>query len=254
MNDIELSYEKIMDYFRCPLLYKFRHILNLKRGKESEAKLYRTSMHKVVMYFYYSIMNGKTPSKEQLMSKWFKEYKKDLQTIEDILFTGEAKSSGNPNIEGLKTVNKFYDQETALTFLPIVVDTDVVVQIGNYRVKVTLELVREIKEKDFSLIELVRFSTSKFRSTDFEVDNDLNLTLQSYAFRQLFQTKEDRLVLHYVRLGKKHVTFRGEDDYNKLIAIVNNVGDAIKEERFHPIVSRSCKQCSFKDLCNKYKF
>ena len=253
---MDLTYEQIMDYYRCPLLYKFKHELKLDR-EQSDKELYNDSLQKTIMYFYYQVMNGNVPSYEALSNKWFKMASKNVYTIEDIIFRQDntSVSNGNFRSEYVKLIKEFYEREVNKTFTPIVVDTDIRVQIGDYHVMDSLELVREIKlENNKNIIELVRFNSSIYKPISFLINHDFKLTLQAYAFRKLFKAKEDRLVMYGLKNGYITNTTRNEDEFKRLTAIINNVGNAIEEQKFHPITSRMCKQCQFIDVCDKYKF
>ena len=253
---MDLTYEQIMDYYRCPLLYNFKHVLNLKR--QSEAEFYKDSLQKTIMFFYYQVMNGNTPSLEVLNKKWYKiSNNYENFTIEDILFKKDRTGVSNKNFrsEQLKLIKTFYEIETSKKFIPIVVDTDIRVQVGDYHVKDTLELVREIELEDSKkVIEVVRFNTSIYKPLPFLIRHDFKLSLQSYAFRKLFKTKEDRLVLYGLKNGYISPTTRDQEEFKRLETIINNVGDSIADKKFHPIITHQCKQCLYQDVCNKYKF
>lgn len=254
---MELSYESIMDYYRCPLLYHLKYNLKLKRD-DTERYLYLSCLHKVIMFFYYQVLNGNIPSLEVMRNKWYKQWNKDRSTLEDILFKPIEVAThplANYTLEGLKVLELFYAEETNTDFMPIVVDTDVRVKVGDYHLTGTLELVRELRINDKqSIIELARFNNSRYATNQFLIDNDFKLTFQSYAFRKLFNTKENRLILYNIKKGEKIVTLRDEYHFKKFETIVKNVGDSISEKRFHPIVTYQCRQCLYQDVCDKFKF
>lgn len=250
---MDLSYESIMDYYRCPLLYHFKHNLEIKR-KESPNIVYKSVLLKVIMYFYYSLLNNRTPTLEDMQNRWQTIWNKDQKTIEDILFKENTNTRRNRNIIALKTIQKFYESEIRKKFVPIVVNSDVRVQVGDYYLTGTLELVREVKEKRKSYIEITGFTNSIYNPSDFLINHDFKLTFQSYAFRKLFELKEDVLNLRNIKRSSEIKTSRNADEFKRFETIVNNIGYNVDRKKFHPIVTHQCRSCPYMDICDKYKF
>lgn len=259
----ELSYEKIMDYYRCPLKYKFKHELGMKDTSRNQVKMeterYKNTLRQAAMFYYYNIMIGKPPNLNQLQNKWFKLWNAEDLTPEEIAFkdTGEIrrKTPVNYQMLAMKALTKFFDEETKKEFAPIIVDTDVRVQIGRHYVSGTIDLVREVKTEKGNIIELDRIISTKYGLQNFLVLNDFNLLFQVYAFRKLFEAKEDVSVEKDIKNGTELRIIIGENELRKLEAIVNNIGDCIDEERFHPQAMHEClMQCPFKQICKNYKF
>lgn len=251
----ELTYESIMDYYRCPLLYHLKHNLNLNRQK-SESVLYQSYIVKVAMYFYFQVMNGTIPSRQKVQDKWYKMWAKDKNTVEDILFQQtQHKDTRNKLVSGIQNITKFYEEEIKLQFTPILVDKEVRVRVGDYMVEGNIDLIREmVVDEKKSNIELTRFTASRYKTTDFLLRHDFKLTFQAYAFNQLFETYPDAMFIRNLRLGKTYVTSRGRDEFKRFEATINNVGRAIKEERYHPIIAQHCRYCDYSDVCDKFKF
>lgn len=251
---MELQYKQIMDYIRCPLLYKFKYILEFKR-EDREVYLYKSALKSVAMYFYYNLMNGTAPTLGDIQSRWQRAWGGSSTSVEDILFKDtKAKTLNNYNISGLKSLNKFYESEMRQEFTPIVVNTDVRLPFGDHFLTDTLDLVRETKEDDKSIIEVVRLSSSTNAYRSFGLEHDFRLAFQTLAFRTHFEVEEDRATLYNIKRGSKDYVKVKESEFARLEATVSNIGDNIMDERFYPVVAYQCRYCPYQDVCNKYKF
>lgn len=252
---MEITIQQIYDFNACPMLYKFKHEMKIDRPQPFSLDAeFHGAIRKSIMYFYYQILNNREPTLDELIQKFGSIFYKDM-TPRDILGYTTLNSNSNAlALQGVKTITAFYEREAKKKFVPIGVDMDVRVPVGDHYLMTTVDLIREMKYNERKLIEIVRFTNTNKNVDSFYVNHDLTLTAHSYAFRKLFQTTENRIIMQVMKSGKEHFTIRKESELNRLEAIVNGVCDSISKNRFYPVHNLRCNTCVYKDACNKYKF
>ncbi|MDK2600631.1 PD-(D/E)XK nuclease family protein [Bacillus stercoris] len=259
---MEISLDELHAYLHCPMQYQFKYKTPIN-GEESDSVKFSKALHKTVFYFYYSLMGGWMPSQKQMKDKWanlwreFKEGKIDPNEFILKEHSSEPRKADRYVINGYELIHNFYHYNKDNHGIPIVVDREYRVPIAGVTVTGKFELVRESIDKSSPnrFIEIVDFKTGNEITDSFLLRNDLNLTIASYAFRNLFQNaKEDRIVLNYLKTGKQVLTSRSEKDYDRMKAIVEGVAEGIANKRFYPRQTFMCRTCPFKDACGSVRF
>ena len=119
---------------------------------------------------------------------------------------------------------------------------------------VSLEGIIDLIEKDDVIVE---FKTSA-RSMDPESLNDyLQLTAYSYAYRTLFGREPKTLkVINFVKAKTPKMvvieTSREKSDYERFFYIAREVLKGINSGLFLPKQSFMCKDCEYEGLCKKW--
>lgn len=252
---MDLTLEQIHEFNICPMIYKFKYIMGIQReGFYPLEDKYHESIRKTIMFYYYQILNGRQPTLEQLRQKFGSIFFKDKTPL-DILGSSTFDSNYNAlSAQGVKTINAFYNRESAKQFVPIMVDQDVRVPVKDHHLIMTIDLVREMKYTERSLTEVVMFTNTKKNVDTFYVNHNINLTAHAYAFRKLFETKENRLVIQHMKSSKEFFTVRKDHELRRFEAIVDCVADAITRDKFYPVHNIQCNRCVYRDVCDKYKF
>jgi CRISPR/Cas system-associated exonuclease Cas4 (RecB family) len=211
-------------------------------------------------------MGGLLPSAKQMKDKWatlWKEYKDGpINTTElllkERLYTDKVKANTPDKqiIQGMEMVHNFHHFNKDNPGTPIAVDHEFRVPIVGVTIKGKFELIRESIDKTNAnrFIEIVDFKTGSEATDMFLVNNDLNLTVMSYAFRNLFQSEEDRLVLSYLKTGKEIYTYRSDKEFDRMKATIEGVAEGIANNRFYPRQTFMCKSCPFKNACSMARF
>ena len=265
---MELSLDQIHAYLHCPTLYQFKYEHTLP-VEESESTKYKRAVHKTISYLYFSMMGGFVPSPKQMKDKWatlWAEEKNEKINLTDHLLKQRHVEGGRKNrsetkvdkysVKGMEMIHNFYHLNKDNYGIPIAVDHEFRVPIAGVTVTGNFELIRETLDKSSPnrFIEIVDFKTGTEATDMFLVNNDLNLTVMSYAFRNLFQAKEDRLTYNYLKSGKEIYTGRDEKHYDRMKAIVTGVAEGIANKRFYPRQTFMCKSCEFKNVCDIARF
>lgn len=264
---MEISINEIHRYLECPSKYRIEFKDGLDYEKEKSV-LFREAVHKTISYFFYTAMTGYIPTMAQMKDKWantWEESSKQNDIIQELLsvrlsLAKKSKGHRDPEMDkyrmqGFEMIYNFYNKNKNNPGTVIAVDTPYRVAIDGVAITGEFELIREIVDDTDGkrYIEIVDFKTSD--NTDlFLVKNDFNLTLASYAFRELFGAVEDRNKYYYLKSGKEMVLSRGEADYARMKAIVNGVRQGIESEMFYPRQSFMCKSCPVQDICDRIQY
>ncbi len=214
-------------------------------------------------------MNGWVPKLSQLKDKWASVWQEmSNATIDDILTVhasplddsagtiAKRKPADKLGITGMEMIHNFYHFNKGNPGNVIAVDLDYRTAIGDITITGKFELIREIVDVSDGkrYIEIVDFKTTSEDLEPFLVKNDFNLTVASYAFRNLFNVTEDRIKYHYLKTGRDIIIRKSENDFNRMKATVQGVADAIAAKHFYPRQTFMCKTCEMKDICDRVKF
>lgn len=261
---MELHVNELHTYLHCPLKYQLEHVHKLDKETEKSV-VFKKAVHKTISSFYFSLMGGIVLTPKQMKDKWatiWGEIQDGKKSVGDILLTpkqhnGTKRAPDKYNLQGFEMVHNFHHYNKDNPGTPIAVDLEYRVPIGGVTLVGKFELIREKVDKNAGtrFIEIVDFKTGNDSTTDpFSVRHDINLTIASYAFRNLFQSEEDRLLYHYLKTGREMYTSRDENDFKRLEAIVTGVARGIAGEQFYPRQTFMCKSCPFMYACDRVQF
>ena len=236
---------------------KYHLIYNEKVEKEPQLKeKFDDCIHKTILFYYYCLLNDTETSQGKLKQKWgslwFKNKKPEDMMLREEHFTWS--DIRKLELEGVSMMINFYRQNQFKKVLPIAVDYNFKIKIGDHYIKDSIELVRQVKdEDDKDVVEIVDFKTSKYAPDMFMTTHDLKLTMQVYAYRKLFDMKEQRILYHFLKGGKEIYSYRDDIEMKKFESIVNGVATAIEGELFYPHYSFMCRNCHLTMECNNCK-
>lgn len=261
---MDLSLDNIHTYLACPAKYKFKYVDKIQL-EESKNVIYKKAVHETVYYFFFSVMGGRIPTSANMKDKWAKVWSankdKAVNPMDIIMkttpgFTYRAKEQDKHLIQGMEMIHNFYHFNHKVPGVPIAVDQDYRLSFDGVNVIGKFELIREILDESDGkrYIEIVDFKTNDDNVDPFLVKNDLNMSLASYAFKNVFGATEDRMKYHYLKTGRDIITVRRETDYNRAKAVVKGVANGIKNSDFYPRQSFACKTCEFRDVCDRVKY
>jgi CRISPR/Cas system-associated exonuclease Cas4 (RecB family) len=268
---MELNLNELHSYLECPLKYKFVH-----KDESSIAKtnsiIFKEAIHKTISFFFFSVMNGTLPSLGQMKEKWsamWEETYNPRSMIDEILSVHPSfhyKQKGNVQqkdpestkyqMSGIEMIYNFYRFNKDNPGNIIGVDLPYRVALDDVTIIGSFELVREIIDSTSGkrYIEIVDFKTGTDTIDPFLVKHDLDLSLASYAFRELFQSTEDHVKYHYLKTGRDIIIHKQESDFARMKSIIGGVKQGIQAELHYPRQSHMCKACSYKDMCDRVKF
>lgn len=208
-------------------------------------------------------MGGRLPTAKQMKDKWANLWSDQIENKDEFLLKERRRKAtkltpvqSKLNINGFEMVHNFYHINKDTPGTPIAVDHEYRVPIAGVNIKGKFELIRETIDKSLStrFIEIVDYKTGSDAVDPFLVTHDINISIASYAFRNLFQAKEDRLTYHYLKTGKEIYTSRDEKEFDRVKKIVEGVAEGITKGHLYPRHTFMCKTCPVKDVCDRVQF
>lgn len=242
---MRLDINDVILYLDCPMKY-VNHKENPELSLDDEFDI---CIHKTIYAYYYSIMNGKRMTLNDIRKKWGSLWYKDM-TKEEIMFSNSNSIRSEMGMRGAHIIGNFYDNAISLPILPITVEQEYCIKINNHYLSGHIELIYETrKENRRRSIDLVSFRTDDEVPDNFVIKYDLATTAQSYAFREIFDAKENRIILDYLKKNKSYPTSRGKREFNSFKTVIDNVANSISSGFFYPKYSINCKGCPYQKRC-----
>jgi hypothetical protein len=260
---MKIDLRDILLYIDCPVKYlirqKYKNPLLLQLSDDFD-----DAIHKTLLFYYYKIMNKQPCSIDTLKKKWG-ELWYECGTKEEFAFReGQGywrDTRRRMELRGVYIIDAFFKNEKNLSSIPLIVNTQSPIQIGEDVVMVNIELVRETQDKK---IEIVDFRTELLPPKLFGTSFDIALTAQAHAFHNNFDTIEDRIIYYYlgiingqnctIRGAKEIITTRNAEHMAKFEYIMYAAIQGIKNEIFYPRYSKACDKCLYLGKCNAIKF
>lgn len=249
---MHLTVDELRTYRDCPDRYMYKYALGLDTQKRTASIELSNAVHQVLYFYYFGLLDGRMRTETELRNKFQELWYKPQDTLE-FLFSNNSSKLVSAH-KAVSMINTFYRLERANPGIPIVINKEVPITLGGHQLKVKLEVVREITENGKRLIEIVDFKTSNVLTEEFAIDEDINMTLMSLAYRTMFLKKEDRLVYYQLSKGKKIPVLRSERHFERLKRLVSEVVHGIENKHYYPRVSHKCNQCPYKEVCKEWPY
>ncbi|MCX8095247.1 MAG: PD-(D/E)XK nuclease family protein [Caldisericia bacterium] len=241
---MKLSFSKIKTYLECPLKYYFLYELKLQE-KPKPYKSFGKSLHLTLSKFH---SLPKYPSfdnlKEIYQKNWINEgFRNEEEEKKEFL-------------RGLELLKKYYYKNIFHYDKAYKVEKYINFKINEFEIYGFVDRIDKIND-DFELIE---YKTGKY-SIDFNsiglIDESeiLQMSIYYFAFEREFNKPPKFLSIYYLTLDfdyKKRIYLK-EENLNKSLDLILNVGKKIKSGDFFKKENNFCKFCDFKKECSEWK-
>jgi ATP-dependent exoDNAse (exonuclease V) beta subunit len=227
----EFSVTKIETYIRCPLLYKFRYVLDIPEPPPEEnfsAALFGSAVHRALEEYYK--LKPLTPV----------QMEEKIKTL--ILSSGIGSEIYDESYSGrtAKIVNAIRDsnmlkppEDIISTEQPFVLDVD-----GN-RIKGTID---RIDRSPGGGVQLIDYKTAGRAET---AHYRLQISIYMEALKEIFKFKDITPYIYFVSINRiqevkplKFVKMR-----------VKSAVSGIQNEKFSPIPGSHCRWCPYTNIC-----
>lgn len=249
-----LSSSQINLYLQCSLKYKFQYIDEIPRPFKPSGLALGSVVHSALSWLNRERMNGRKASLDRLYrifdADWYSQkvdteirYKDGEEEMKLVVLAKE--------MLGLYLHRPY--KEVKGTEVPFVVP--IINPQDGYRLGIDLEGVIDLVEDDDTITE---FKTSYQTMDQKAIDDNLQLTVYSYAYEMLYQRSPKLLkVVNFVKTKKPKMivlkTKRDKNDYQRLFCLSSLVLKGIQSQIFYPRPSFWCKDCEYGDLCRGWK-
>ncbi len=247
---MELSVSQVLSYINCPIRYALEYNARIKPEDDSLHEQWAQAMHTAVYHFWYRLMDAKRITEQEMLDKWESLWYQRLGiTKEDIIFSRRDERV-ELGLRGTGIIQGFMRNMSQTQSVPVCVGKEFSVPIGDHIITGTFEVVRETKESGRRLVEIIDYKTGQTVPDQTMVDMDLALSIQSYAFRHMFQAKEQRLTYYYMRHNRSINTVRESLHYRRMTETIKAVAGSIEANIYYPRQTFMCKSCMYKQYCD----
>lgn len=243
---MKIKYNTLMDYIKCPAYYKFKHVNKLTpEGIMGREYIWETLL-KTVYYFYNTIKDeNRIPKETEIKEYWAELY---VEKEDELLFK-DTSLKRNQLDSAHEFLKKFYIKHQYNPGIPVGVDVRYSIRIGNHEIEDGyIQLIRVMDGK----VQIVYFDNGTYFPDDFRIKNDMRFTLMAYAYRHIFKEKENEFLYTHIRKGREMNVYRKQSDFNKLIRMLDNIGNAIENNLYWQKINHLCKSCPYSEACTNW--
>lgn len=244
----EFDYDSLASFLKCPLRYKFKYKDNIIVDCFSHKMFSKQTLIETFKHFFKELEKGNVISSKALKDYWADKYMRNCDA-DKILYSYD-KNKRRDIRRCYSLLNKFYRYIASEPGTVVAVDLDYEIDyMEKYKIYGNIDLVRENKDKQ---IEMAFFNFSQYKPQSFMIKNDIEVTMNSYAFNKIFKKEEDVSLFYHIKTNTIQNAYRNHKDYNKLLTIIDNVCECIDNEIYYPRHSYFCKQCKYNQYCTNW--
>lgn len=250
-----IDINEVLCYCKCPMLYKFKYVDETNNKNINILEKYDYDIHKT-LYSYFAIIQNKEIGTLHALKKAWGEFWLKNKSPYDIIYsepTSWRDTYDNKRKQGINAIFMFYQTFKDKPGIPIILNQKYKIAITkNITLTGTFELVRAVNIDDKDYIEIIDFKTNDRAYNKISINNDIEITAMSYAFRKIFNTKENNVIYYGIDKGKFESSTRSEADYDIMLNTISNVAKAIYNKMFYICPDEKCLSCPYKTKCSEH--
>ncbi len=239
---LTVSYSDIDDYRRCPLLYRFKHVLQIP-VLPTPPMIYGLALHEAVKDYLRRKREGEGPTLA------------DLQATFRAAWLAEGFISPEHESErfqaGLEALRRFHEQERSQP-APDLVEQRFSFMLGRDRVVGRWDRVDQTAE-GASVVDYKSTAIDEGSDKPQQAANqDLQLRLYALAHEKMYGTRPAEAALHFLETGERGVIKPTDADMSVVRTVVSSTAGKIRERAFAaaPIKGvKTCQQCAYHQIC-----
>ncbi|MFC1613161.1 ATP-dependent helicase [Patescibacteria group bacterium] len=262
----KFSYTQLAAFEKCPLQYKFAHILRIPIVGKSMFSFGKT-MHSTLQRFFALMNERKSREQSGLFGGDISENKEnnDLPTVEDLLHIYEEcwidewydneEEREKKKKEGKLALKEFYELHKDNWPNAIHLEQGFNLRIGKYTLKGMIDRVDLLKtEAGQNCVEIVDYKTGGTKTEkDLKFADKEQLFIYQLAAMQCFNIKPEKLTFYYLE-SNKSVSFIGSDsDLEKVEKKILERIEKIKQSDFAHNSGFWCGKCDYSNICEYRK-
>jgi len=239
---LTVSYSDIEDYRRCPLLYRFKHVLRIP-VLDSPAAIYGLALHEAVREYLRRKREGATPSLA------------DLQATFRAAWLAEGFISPEHESErfqaGLDALRRFFDDEQQRG-APDLVEQRFSFMLGRDRVVGRWDRV----DQTAAGAEVIDYKSSAIEEGNDRpqtlANQDLQLRLYALAHERMYGKRPVKATLHFLETGERGTIEPSDADMSVVRTVVTTTAAKIRAREFLASPAKgvkTCLECPYHQIC-----
>lgn len=243
----QFSYSEIMDYLYCPMYYKYIHVDKITSPVLTMNMDFKNALENMMFKMLSKMLDREGVEMEYLKAEFAQSWVM-LDIPNGVKY---YKMHRTKTREGISTMVKMFNAAKNSDLIPLLINEPYKVHVGEYDIMNNFDCIRQIRSNGQNIIDIIVCKV--ISSASMAIPNkDLEVLLDSYAFRTIFGKQEERLLMLVLNDYDKNRYVRLKDeDYQNLIDAVNAVCGAINRKEFYLCPSKSCSPCPFAKMCKK---
>jgi ATP-dependent DNA helicase UvrD/PcrA len=239
---LTVSYSDIDDYRRCPLLYRFKHVLRIP-VLPSPPMIYGLALHESVREYLRRKREGEIPTLA------------DLQATFRAAWLAEGFISPEHETErfeaGLEALRRFHDEEQGRG-APDLVEQRFSFMLGRDRVVGRWDRVDQ-GDGGAEVIDYKSSAVDEGSDRPQQLANqDLQLRLYALAHERMYGTRPARATLHFLETGGRGTIAPSDADMSVVRTLVSSTAAKIRAREFGPAPAKgvkTCLECAYHQIC-----
>ncbi|MEK7459006.1 MAG: UvrD-helicase domain-containing protein [Patescibacteria group bacterium] len=252
-----LSFTQITAFAKCPLQYKYAHILHVPvfgRYQMSFGK----SMHNALQRFMEHLLPGKVEPQTTLFEvKSEKEKVKSIPPVNDLLkmldecwideWYPDEKTKDEYRERGSEAMRAFHKQLVVEKPQPAYLEKGFTLKLNDVCVKGRIDRIDSVDGG----LEIIDYKTGEAKDEKLSWDDRRQLVLYAMAVEQCFPDHPvvKKLSYYYLESGTTVSFEPDEDDKDKLTNDILDFMTKIQHSDFSPTPGWHCQLCDFRDIC-----
>ena len=239
---LTVSYSDIDDYRRCPLLYRFKHVLRIP-VLPSPAMIYGLALHEAVRDFLRRKREGDAPTLS------------DLQATFRAAWLAEGFISPEHESErfeaGLQALRRFHESEQGRG-APDLVEQRFSFMLGRDRVVGRWDRV----DQDDGAAEVIDYKSSAIDEGSDRpqvlANQDLQLRLYALAHERMYGARPSKATLHFLETGERGTIAPSDADMSLVRTLITSVAAKIRDRAFAAAPAKgvkTCQECAYHQIC-----
>jgi DNA helicase-2/ATP-dependent DNA helicase PcrA len=239
---LTVSYSDIEDYRRCPLLYRFKHVLRIP-VLPSPSMIYGLALHDAVSDFLRRRREGDHPTLA------------DLQGTFRAAWLAEGFISPEHESErfqaGLEALRRFYEDEQGKPAADLV-EQRFSFMLGRDRVVGRWDRV----DQEAGKAEVIDYKSTAVTEGSEKpqqlANQDLQLRLYALAHERMYGTRPERATLHFLETGARGTIEPSDADMSVVKTLVTTTAAKIRAREFGAAPAKgvkTCLECAYHQIC-----
>ena len=244
-NILTISYTEIDDYRRCPLRYRFAHVLRLP-VLPTPPMIYGNALHRAVADFLTRTRNGEDPTLAQLEA-----------TFRSSWVGGGFISPDHESDRfeaGLTALRRFFEAEQGMP-APELVEQRFSFMLGNDRVVGQWDRVDRTKAG----VEVADYKSSILDGEEDTAQRraakNMQLPVYALAYQKTFGELPAKTALIFLESGQRGETTPTADAMGAIAAVITSTAAKIRARQFPATPerpeARTCAQCPYNAICTE---